>query len=96
MCAYLMLYNTHTNDCTTTNPENQMTKCADDTFIVGRMNSNNDLLQYFNHEISHFVERCEQNYLEINENKTKELTVDCRQKERPIPAFTINGQFWQS
>ena len=56
------------------------------------MNPNDDSLQCFNHEISHFVEWCEQNYIEINVNKTKELIVDYRQKKTPIPAIIINGQ----
>ena len=66
-----MLYTIYTNDCTTINSGHQMIKYADDTAIVGCMNSNDDSLQCFNHESSHFVEWCEQNYIEINVNKTK-------------------------
>ena len=56
------------------------------------MYPNNDSLQSFNQEISLFVEWWEQNYREINVNKTKELIVDYRQNKTFIPATAINGQ----
>ena len=73
-----LLYTIYTNDCVAMSPNKTMIKYADDTCIVGCMYPNNDSLQSFNQEISLFVEWWEQNYREINVNKTKELIVDYR------------------
>ncbi len=88
----MILYTTYTY-CTTVNPDNLMTKYADDTAIVGRMLSADDSLQCYKNEISHFTNWCVNNYLEINVNKTKETIVDFRKKYgTSVPAVIVNGQ----
>ena len=84
-----VLFTLYTDDCSSSDPEMLFIKYSDDTVIVDTTNSNNRIVGV----MERFAEWCENNFLDLNPSKTKELLVDFRlDPPTPPPALEINGQ----
>ena len=79
----------YTHDCVTTNSSNVVIKYADDTTVMGLIDSDNETA--YRDEVSSLTHWCEENNLSLNVDKTKELIVDFRRPKR----FTPNLHQWR-
>lgn len=70
------LFTLYTSDCRPEADSCPIVKFADDTAMVGLI-TNDDSSQYVN-EINRFLDYCQDNFLELNVSKTKELVIDFR------------------
>ena len=66
-----------------------LVKYADDKCLLGLIN-NNDYMK-FEQEVQALAAWCEENYLDLNTKKTKELVIDFRKNARTPNALKING-----
>ena len=73
------LFTLYTNDCISNSPSVHILKYADDTVIVGLIETENEL--DYRATISMFENWCRENYLLLNSKKTKEIVFDFRQKK---------------
>lgn len=83
-----VLFTLYTDDCRCSDPEMLYIKYSDDTVIIDTTNSNNRVSR----EIHTFAGWCENNYLDLNTSKTKEMLVDFRRDQPPAPTLEVNGQ----
>ena len=83
------LFSLYTADCRSNHDNCLIDKYADDTALTGQI-INDDCTNYFE-EINNFVEWCEENFLELNVSKTKEMVIDFRLKKADLVPVTING-----
>ncbi len=68
-------------------------KYADDTIIVGLLDENDENCENeYRKEIDNFVEWCNDNFLNLNVKKTKEIIVDFRKNKEEISPIVINGE----
>ena len=69
-------------------------KYADDTVIVGLLDceDGNEDDVVFRSEVERFVSWCEENHLNLNVKKTKEVVVDFRKKNNAHSPIVINGE----
>ena len=79
-----LLYILYTNDCMSGNNDIRFFKYADFTAILGmiRGDENN-----YRSNIEQFIKWCDDNYLQLNQSKLKEITVDFRvatQQHKPV------------
>ena len=74
-----VLFSIYTNDCQSNITNVPIIKYADDTAIQALIKNEKDL-HVFNQVISNFVVWCEDNYLQLNVKKTKEMIFDFRKK----------------
>ena len=86
-----LLYILYTNDCVSTEDNCTIIKYADDTAIIGLLNSQTPEDKYMN-EIDHFTAWCSENKLELNVTKTKEQIFDFRRDKPPAEQIRINDQ----
>ena len=70
-----LLFTLYTSDCRCVNRTNQLFKYADDTALVSKC-INDDIL--YREDVNHFTDWCNNNYLQLNVKKTKEMVVDFR------------------
>jgi len=70
-----LLFTLYTSDCRSECKSCQLFKYADDTALAGKCD-NNDIL--YRTEVDRFTSWCEENYLELNVKKTKEMIIDYR------------------
>ena len=85
------LFTVYTSDIRSTNPNIPLVKFADDTALIGLVSDSNDKL--YLDEISRFVKYCDENYLELNVVKTREMVIDFRTKHKVFPdAVMIKGR----
>jgi len=70
-----LLFTIYTSECRGSSDTTQLFKYADDTALVSRC-VNDDII--YRQEVEHFVKWCNDNYLELNVKKTKEMIVDFR------------------
>ena len=68
-----LLFTLYTSDCKCMNSNNQLFKYADDTALASRC-SNDDMM--YREDVVYFTEWCDNNYLELNVKKTKEMVAD--------------------
>ena len=66
----------YTNDCRSVEDGCYVIKYADDTVIIGNI-SDDDEEKYF-HQVECFVRWCQDNFLNLNVRKTKEMYIDYR------------------
>ena len=83
-----MLYSLFTHDCAINSANNFIVKYADDTTLGGLIS--NDESSY-RQEVSNLVQWGQDNNLELNVNKTRELIVDFRRNPSVIQPLSING-----
>ena len=83
-----VLFTVYTSECQCSNESSQLFKYADDTALVSRC-TNDDVT--YQSEVERFVNWCDNNYLELNVKKTKEMVVDFRKSPSHTPLY-INGE----
>ena len=77
----LMLYSLYTYDCVSCDESTQILKFADHTTMLGFI-TNSDESEYRDEE-NKLIRWCSKNNLELNINKTKEITVDLGERKLP-------------
>lgn len=82
-----LLYSIYTRDCTARHSSNAIIKFADDTTVIGLITDNNT--RDYMDEVMALSTWCQGNNLELNVEKTKELTLDFRKRAEHVP-ITIN------
>ena len=85
------LFTLYTADGRQTDDSCPLVKFADDTSQVGMISNGDDSV--FRSEVSKFVSWCEENHLELNTSKTRELIVDFSRNRSNIPLpIRIKGE----
>ena len=84
-----ILYIIYTNDFRTTNANTRLIKFADDSTLQALISTSET--EYFD-EVKQFVNWCENNYLEVNVSKTKEVIFDFRQIKDDITPLCIKDK----
>jgi len=82
-----VLFTLYTNDCVGS-PVTPLIKYSDDSALQDLSNSHSVYVE----EVNKFVTWCNDNYLNLNVKKTKELIIDFRRNPEVIPELTINGE----
>ena len=75
------LFTLYTADGRCDSTKCHLVKFADDTALIGYIN-NDDSSEYLQ-QVSKFTSYCDENFLELNVNKTKEMLIDFRKKSVP-------------
>ena len=70
------MFSLYTSDHRQTHDSCPLIKLADDTALSGLISDNNDF--DYKNEISQFVNGCDENFLDLNVSKTKEMIIDFR------------------
>ena len=84
------LFTLYTADGRSSDESCPLTKFADDTAQVGMIKGSDDSV--YKKEVENFVNWCEENYLELNATKTKEIVIDFRKTKGTSPEkVTIKG-----
>jgi hypothetical protein len=83
------LFTAYTADVRANDNSCILVKFADDTALVGLI-SNDDSMAYVT-QVQEFVSYCEENYLELNVMKTKELIIDFRKCRPSLEPIMINN-----
>lgn len=86
------LFILYTSDKTPKSDRCRIMKYADDTVIVGLLNDDDESEQEYRNEIESFVTWCQENFLNLNVKKTKEMIVDFRKKKGSVEPVIINGE----
>ena len=84
-----LLFTLYTSDCRCNGQNTQLFKYADDTALVGRC-VNTDV--NYRNEVTHFVNWCESNYLELDVQKTKEMIIDFQKSPAEHIPLCINNE----
>ena len=85
-----LLFTLFTNDCRSQDPSTLIFKFSDDTTLEGLI-SNGDENAYRN-EVERLVAWCNNNDLELNVKKTKEIIVDFRKEKMHIDPLIMNNK----
>ena len=85
-----LLYSHFTNDCRSNSNSTLVFKFSDDTTIEGLI-TNTDETVYCS-GVDQLVDWCEDNNLELNVLKTREMVIDFRRKKTPTTPLVIKGQ----
>jgi hypothetical protein len=85
-----ILFTLFTNDCRSQNNSNIIIKFSDDTTLEGLIKNSDETA--YRSEVQHMVTWCQDNDLELNVTKTKELIIDFRAKKTPHSPLVINGE----
>jgi len=85
-----VLFVLYTNDLQSTNDNVKIIKYADDTAVIGLI-SNNDSCDYLQ-SVSNVNNWCEDNYLNLNVSKTKEVIWDFRRKRTDTEPVVIDDK----
>ena len=85
-----MLYSLFTHDCASCHKSTQILKSPDDTTVQGII-TNSDESEYRD-QVNKLINWCDENNLELNVSKTKEMIVDFRRKKPPISPLLIDGK----
>jgi hypothetical protein len=80
----------YTNDCSLDSKLCRILKYADDTVIIGNIVKNDELM--YRMQVDHFVKWCEDNYLDLNVTKIKEMVIDFRKSQNTVQNLSINDQ----
>ena len=80
------LFTLYTSDVRSANNSCALVKFADDTALLGLIENDDD--DAYLDQIIHFTKYCDDNFLELNVNKTKEMVIDFR-KSRMVPKGVI-------
>jgi hypothetical protein len=63
-------------------------KYADDTALIGLIKEDNE--RRYKLLVQNFADYCDQNFLELNTAKTKELVINLRREQQPDPILMKN------
>lgn len=89
-----LLFTLYTSDCQNFSDKCTVIKYADDTVIVGLIDRNVDICDtncYFD-AIVNFKSWCDQNFLNLNVKKTKEMVIDFSRKSQSYTPVTIDDE----
>ena len=86
-----VLFTLYTNDCKINNQNTKLLKFADDSSILGLIDSDCDESDY-RCNINFFTTWCEDHCLSLNVKKTKELVIDFRKKKNHLLPLVIKDQ----
>lgn len=89
-----LLFTLMTHDCCARFTSNHIIKFADDTTVVGLISDDDD--SAYREEVHQLINWCDRNNLQLNVNKTKEITVDFRKQHPTHTPLTINGSAVES
>ena len=81
----------HTNDCSSPAPITTYYKDADDTAIIGLLSDNNSTTAY-QQSTTQFSQWCTDNYLQLNDDKTKEKVIHTAKTPPTFNRTFIRGQ----
>ena len=84
------LFSLYTADCKNVHEPCPITKFADDTGLTGQITDDDD--SCYRQEIDRFVNTCDQNYLQLNVGKTREMVIDFRRKVPVYSDVAIKGE----
>ena len=84
-----LLFTLYTSSCRSVHPNCKLFKYADDTALVANCTSDDGPYRV---ETARFVKWCEENFLELNVTKTKELITDFRISEVEHQPLYINNE----
>ena len=84
-----LLYSLYTHDCVATHSSTVVVKYADDTTVMGLIDSDDETA--YRDEVCTLTRWCDENNLSLNVAKTKELIVDFRRPQREHAPIHING-----
>ena len=82
------IFTLYTNDCRSKHDTQKTYKFSDDTAIVDFSESEH----VFEDSVRDFSNWCDQNFLELNVSKTKEMVVDFKRNSTDVGALQIRGQ----
>ncbi|KAI3372967.1 hypothetical protein L3Q82_023407, partial [Scortum barcoo] len=90
-----LLYSLFTHDCVATHSSNTIVKFADDTTVIGLITGDDEAA--YREEVRVLTSWCQDNNLQLNVSKTKELIVDFRTggRERNTPPSPSTGLRWR-
>lgn len=88
-CLSPLLYSLYTYDCIAKYPTNSIVSFADDTTVVGLIDSNNETA--YRDEVSKLIMWCRRNNLSLNVGKTKEVIIDFRRNKPTHTPVYINN-----
>ena len=91
-CNSPLYFIAYTNDLRTVNGTSHIIKFADDTAIIGLCSSDHNTNINYNENISHVTNWCDQNYLLLNVDKTKEVIIDLRRNASPQVPISIKDK----
>ena len=86
-----VLFTIYTNDCSINTHDTKLIKFADDSTIQGLIKNSNEQ-SYFDF-VEYFCNWCDEHYLLLNVNKTKEIIFDFRVNKNPIMPISIKGEY---
>ena len=84
------LFSLYTADCRSQHDSTPITKFADDTGLTGLITDDDDT--HYRRQIDSFVDWCDDNYLQLNVGKTKEMIIDFRKKKSECSSIVIKGE----
>ena len=87
-----VLYTIYTNDFRCNLKDTHLIKFADDSTVLGLISTSET--NYFD-SVRHFVNWCEENYLQVNVSKTKEIIFDFRRRKTQTTPLRINNELVQ-
>jgi hypothetical protein len=82
------VFTLYTNDCRSSSGGAHVVKFSDDAAIVDV----SDSVASFETNVCEFLTWCDDNYLELNVGKTKEMLVDFRRNRTDVAALTLRGE----
>ena len=86
-----MLYSLFTHDCLSCHVRTKILKFADDTTVIWLITNSNE--SEYRDQVNKLISWCNDNKLELNVNKTKEMIVDFRRKKSsPSSPLVIDGR----
>ena len=88
LSAFLFII--YTNDMSTNNDHSLVLKYADDTVITGYVENDNE--DHYMETITNVSEWCNNNHLELNVSKTKEMVFDFRRNKCQKSAVMIDNK----
>ena len=84
------LFTLYTADCRLRDRVNLLLKFADDTSLSGLILKNDELA--YRNAVEELVKWCDNNFLELNVTKTKELIMDFRRNKNTVDPIVIKGE----
>lgn len=85
-----ILFTIYTSDCRSSSEHTIIIKYADDTVIIGLISKDDD--SKYKEEVENFTKWCDDNFLNLNVTKTKEMIIDFRtgSKQPTEPLIIMN------
>ena len=82
-----MLYSLFTHDCLSCYVRTKILKCSDDTTVIGLITNSDESEN--RDQVNKLISWCNDNNLELNVNKTKEIIVEFSRKQLVLPRLPL-------